>query len=142
MAALGRIGEENTIGAVLATLDDGSAAVRANGAEALGLIGSPTAIPALVSRLRDEDEEAWVRERTAEALGRIGSDVVLDALSQCLVEPRHSLREAAAEALRRIGAVRRIAIPPDRAPARLRASIQAFADACRARQDPASSPGS
>ncbi len=69
-------------------------------AEALGEIGDPRAIPALVGALKDENER--VRRAAAVALGRIGAPAV-PALIGALKDADREVRRAAAEALGRIG---------------------------------------
>jgi ABC-type multidrug transport system fused ATPase/permease subunit len=65
-------------------------------AKALGQIGDPQAVRALIQALRDEKEE--VRWAAAKALGEIG-----DALTQALRNEKEEVREAAARALGEIG---------------------------------------
>jgi len=53
-------------------------------AEALGLIGDPQAVPALVQTLNDKNEERRVRWKAAEALGAIGTSQAVAALIEVL----------------------------------------------------------
>lgn len=69
-------------------------------AQALGLIGDPRAVPALIETLKDED--ASVRICAARALGAIGEASAVPALNQAQNDEDASVREAAAEALEKI----------------------------------------
>ena len=82
------------------------ASVRWRAAEALGLIGSEQAIPALTTAL--QHEKAFVRQRAAEALGKIGSAQAILALTTALQHEDASVRWPAAEALGLIGSAQAI----------------------------------
>jgi HEAT repeat protein len=66
-------------------------------ARALGKIGDPRAIPALVSLLRGS--YVSVRVQAARALGAIGGTCAVSALTQARTDPSASVRAAAQEAL-------------------------------------------
>lgn len=71
-------------------------------AHSLGQIGSSTALPALIGRLRDENAEDDVRRESAVALGLIGDQSALPALREALTARDPYLALAAQEAIRRI----------------------------------------
>jgi HEAT repeat protein len=82
----------------------GSPQARALSAELLGLHGDISALPALVTSLRDHGQPVEVHLATAVALGRIASPSATDALTAVFViASLPVLRRAAAEALGRIG---------------------------------------
>lgn len=66
----------------LAQLRDGDTYKRMAAAKALGELGDPAALPALVAALDDGDE--WVATDAAEALGQIGSAEAVPALLETL----------------------------------------------------------
>ncbi|NEO31400.1 MAG: TIR domain-containing protein [Symploca sp. SIO3C6] len=130
--ALGNIGSQAAVPALIKTLEDQDCSVRGRAAEALGNIGSQAAVPALIKTLEDqdcsvcgraaeslgnigsqaavpaliralEDQDSSVRERVAEALGKIGSEAAIDALIKALEDKYSSVRRRAAEALGNIG---------------------------------------
>jgi hypothetical protein len=82
--ALGKIGSERAIDALVAMLQDENSNVRSYTAEALGKIGGERAIKALIPALQNQDSS--VRSYTAEALGKIGNAKVLSQLWQLWLE--------------------------------------------------------
>ncbi|MGO8683397.1 MAG: HEAT repeat domain-containing protein [Thermoleophilia bacterium] len=70
-AALGAIGDPQTLPALLPKLRDPAWQVRAQAARSLGLLGSSMAVLALQSAIFDESW--WVRQNCAEALSRLGT---------------------------------------------------------------------
>jgi HEAT repeat protein len=74
---------------------------RALACEALGKIGSPHAVPALVERLKDRRPE--VRMAAVRALGDIGSEEAVPALGDAFLERRVAPTDVINDALRRIG---------------------------------------
>jgi HEAT repeat protein len=70
-AALGAIGDPQTLPALLPALRDPAWQVRAQAARSLGLLGSSRAVFALQSAIFDESW--WVRRNCAEALNRLGT---------------------------------------------------------------------
>ncbi len=74
--------------------------MRRAAAEALGKIGDPQALPALIEALKDKD--SGVREVAAGALREIGPQA-LPALIEALKDKDSEVRRAAAEALGKIG---------------------------------------
>ena len=74
--------------------------MRRAAAEALGNIGDPPALPALLQALQDED--GGVRRAAAEALGNIGDPQALPALTQALQDKDGWVRRAAVKALKQL----------------------------------------
>jgi len=56
--------------------------VRWQAADALGEIGSPQAVEALITALKDKNENNSVRRKAAKALGKIGTPEILAKLIQ------------------------------------------------------------
>ncbi len=79
-----------------AVLEDNDRSVRRQAARALGLLGSGSAVPALVEALRDRDTE--VRAAAAEALGKVGDARAVLGLIAAL-QDQELIRFRAAEAL-------------------------------------------
>jgi HEAT repeat protein len=75
--------------------------IRWRAAIALGKTGDPSAVPALITALADENDH--VREEVAEALGIIGDDQAIDPLIQALRDPQRGVRLRAVKALEMIG---------------------------------------
>jgi HEAT repeat protein/energy-coupling factor transporter ATP-binding protein EcfA2 len=99
--ALGDIGSESAILALLKLLENINSDVRGRAADALGDIGSESAIPALLKLLKDSDSD--VRWRAADALGDIGSESAIPALLKLLEHTNSDVRWSAAFALGKIG---------------------------------------
>lgn len=95
--ALADIGEPAFEG-LAAALND-RRAVQA--AEALGLLGTPDAVPLLLAALKQS--EADVRRAAAQALGRIGDPEALSALGLALRDAQEVVQRAAAYALAELG---------------------------------------
>jgi len=105
-----KIGFQATEILVLSALEDQDSDVRKFAAEALGKIGSQTAIEPLLLAL-STDPDSDVRKSAAEALGEIGSQTAVESLLLVLSTDRDSdVRKSAAEALGKIGS--QIAIEP------------------------------
>jgi HEAT repeat protein len=86
-------------------LTDHSSALRV--AAVVGLLGAGPAAGAESARglaLRLKDDELWVRQLAAVALGAMGpaASIVLPALTEATTDEREEVRNAAAEAVRRI----------------------------------------
>lgn len=83
-------------------LKDPQPDLRARAAYALGMIGDPTAAPALSAGLKDPE---WaVRAMAAKALGRLRETESIPALAATLSDPQWWVRANAAEALKGKGA--------------------------------------
>lgn len=98
--ALGRIGSDKAINALLKALDNTEPEMRTDAAEALGYIGSKKAISASYKALNDSN--FWVRWRSARALGDIGSDKGITVLIEASEHSNWIVRKRAAEALANI----------------------------------------
>lgn len=81
-------------------LRDESVPVRATAAKALGRVGDPAAVPALIKALTDGTQ---VRAHAARALGAIGDPAAVPALTKVLTDEHWWPRSWALEALRGIG---------------------------------------
>ncbi|MDI9633292.1 MAG: HEAT repeat domain-containing protein [Methanolinea sp.] len=103
-----RMRDEGDVAGLLSALGHPDPAVQYAAAEALGELGEPSAVPALVEALAG-DRHPGVRWEAAEALARIGAPAV-DALVGILHHPDEDVRWKAAIALGEIGDER--AIPP------------------------------
>jgi HEAT repeat protein len=90
------------VAALAQALQDENKLVRKAAAEALGQIGDPRAVEALLASLRNDN---WrrVREAAAEALGQIGDARAVEPLLAALRDADPSIKVAAAEALGQIG---------------------------------------
>lgn len=97
LAALGELSLESLSEA----LDDPVVRVRASACEALGELGRPAALPALIARLDDEHPE--VRLAAVEALRRLGSPAAVEPLIRSLADPEGPVRHKAAQALADLG---------------------------------------
>jgi HEAT repeat protein len=76
-------------------------ALRAAAAEALGEIGVPIAVPALVAALADADPE--VRRQAATALGQVSDTSAVPAIAAVLGSGQHEVDRALAGALLSLG---------------------------------------
>lgn len=107
--ALGRIGDERAVPALLEALRGDDPWVRAAVTGALIQMGSP-AVDGLVDALRDEDKA--VRRAAAKAVGKIGERAddnrVVRGLSAALLDVDRGVRRFAAEALGRLGAAGKV----------------------------------
>jgi HEAT repeat protein len=81
-------------------LKDENEGVRRAATKALGELGDPQAVPALMEAIKVED--GGVRHAAAKALGKIGAPAI-SALIQALQDENRRVRWAAAEALGQIG---------------------------------------
>ncbi|MEM3031127.1 MAG: HEAT repeat domain-containing protein [Candidatus Micrarchaeia archaeon] len=100
--ALGMIGDDKAVPALIECLNDGNREVRGNATEALGHMKDRRSVPALIEKL--EDENARVRFSAALSLGRIGDARALPALRKALLEdPDVMVRTYAAASIGVIG---------------------------------------
>ncbi len=122
--ALGRIRDVRALPVLMQCLrPENDANIRRAAAEALGQIGHPLAVPALITVLADDN---WfVRWAGAYALGQIGESSVVNDLMTLLRDSHEKVRWAAAEALGKIG-------NPQAAPALIQALKDANWDVCKA----------
>jgi HEAT repeat protein len=131
-AALGNIGSESAVSALVEGIFDEDLYTSAQTVEALGKIGTELAVKGLLTALQHpdsqvrgeavfalgevgdrgidgiaaalEDKDIFVRGRAAKALGELGAERAIAPLDRCLrVEPGYYVRWNIAEALGRIG---------------------------------------
>ncbi len=98
--ALGKIGDNRAVPALMAAVCDTDRVVVFKAMFALGQIGDASAIPALLPFLGNEPKE--IREMLTQVLEQF-SDAAVPALTQALVHDRWQVREHAAEILGLIG---------------------------------------
>lgn len=91
--ALGRIGNDAAIGALVEALSDSDVRVRTRAVESCGAIGDPRCIEPLADRLDDSHEQ--VRRAAVAALAGIGTSRALDALSAATRSAEETVRLAA-----------------------------------------------
>ncbi|MHA1821579.1 MAG: HEAT repeat domain-containing protein [Promethearchaeota archaeon] len=99
--ALGEIGDERAVGALIAEANDEDGHIRAAIALALGKIKSKKAVPKLIELLNDT---MWyVRRDAAIALGKIGDLRSVDVLVDKLDDNYHEVKDKAAKAIEKMG---------------------------------------
>jgi len=101
IASLGRIGDRRAVNPLCAMLKNGHV-LRQHAAEALGEIGDPRTVGALIGVLGDACHA--VRVAAIRALSKIGDPRAIDPLVAVLGDPDASIRRIAASALCRIHA--------------------------------------
>ncbi len=99
--ALGNIGNEAAVSALINALNDKNSDVRMRATIGLGKIGNEVAVSALINALNHENY--YVRSNAAEALGNIGNQAAVSALINALNDKNSDVRSNAAEALGNIG---------------------------------------
>jgi HEAT repeat protein/DNA-binding phage protein len=105
---LGLIKPRTIIDSLVQQLQDEDRHIRERAAEALGVLGSAEAIPALIKTL-NTDKEGDVRRRSVEGLGSLGSAEAIPALLQALkTDKEGDVRNCAAEALGSLGSAEAI----------------------------------
>lgn len=93
--ALGRIGNESDVGALIETLKDISPKVRSAAATALGMIGDDRAIEPLLTLLKDDNTK--VRRAALEALNDLNiNEKHIDVIKICLRDQDPRVRELTA----------------------------------------------
>ncbi|HBY81548.1 MAG TPA: hypothetical protein DEG47_32200, partial [Cyanobacteria bacterium UBA11148] len=105
-ALLTNIKSEATIATLIKLAKHHDFNMRWRVAEALGKIGSNTAIPILLKLVQDSDVKDTyhtVRKMAAKALGKIGSNTAIPSLLKMLEDANSGVRESVAEALGEIG---------------------------------------
>ncbi|MFC6988589.1 HEAT repeat domain-containing protein [Haloplanus sp. GCM10025708] len=95
--ALGRLGDEKALPALVGALTDSDPRVRARAARACGKLGDPRAVDALRERVDGDDRR--VRRAAADALAAIGSKRALAALVDQVEDDSPEVRYVAASAL-------------------------------------------
>ncbi len=104
--AMGALGTQNAIDAVITKLDDPVLEVRLAAAEQLGALGNKTGEPEVLDVFTknltagvSQDDAERIRFRTALAIGRICTPSLTRYLPQFLAEPSKRIRLAAAQAV-------------------------------------------
>jgi len=69
-------------------------------AQGLGRLGDPAAVPALIELLNDAGRPYVARVAAAKSLGQLGGDEAIAALRRACHDPRPSVAQAAAQALK------------------------------------------
>lgn len=100
---LGDMQDRRALPALLVTLNDVDAEVRARSAHALGAIGDERAADRLIERLL-VDPVPFVRVAVARALGNVSTERAMQRLVEALADPEWWVRLRAIEALESIGA--------------------------------------
>jgi len=99
--ALGDLGDERAVEALIEALKDEDNFVRKMAATACGKIRGRKAVEPLIEALADDDP--FVRERATESLGKIGDDRAIDPLNHLIeVLECERFKAAAREALQEI----------------------------------------
>lgn len=101
--ALGRIGDDDSLAALVAATTDSDPRVRARAVESCGLLGHERCLDPLRARL--DDPIGLVRERAVRALGEIGSEDALRSLVPIARDGDESLRRIAVEELGQFGSL-------------------------------------
>ncbi len=105
--ALGRIGSEEAVDALIERLRDPQSTIRVQAARALGQIGDARAVPALVEGLKSPSVE--LQEVCAQALGEIGGRDSVKRLKVLVTDEQHNRTErvlvSGAEAVSKHGIV-------------------------------------
>ncbi|MEH1932765.1 MAG: HEAT repeat domain-containing protein [Nostoc sp.] len=99
--ALGKLGYEGAVSALIKALQDKDFWVPSSAADALGKIGNEAAVSALIKAL--QDEYFWVPSSATDALGKIGNEAAVSALIKALQHEDSKVRRSAAYALGKIG---------------------------------------
>jgi len=103
--ALGEIGDERVLPALIGTLDDPDARIRARALRSCGMLGDDRCVPHVRERLNDEYTS--VQEAAATALGSIGTERALEALVPVVTSSgTASVRRIAAEELGQFGSLK------------------------------------
>lgn len=95
--ALGGMGSEKSVAALIQALKDDNVAVRYAAATALSGHSEPKVVEALIGATRDEDK--FVRASAAYALGTTGVAVALKALMKCAEDENEVVRFSAVKAI-------------------------------------------
>jgi HEAT repeat protein len=95
--------EEGDLETLVEGLESNNVEVRRDAARMLGELEDPRAVPALIERL-EEDEDEFVRAFAASALGDIGDERAIEPLQNALDDEDERVRDAAAASLDQLGA--------------------------------------
>lgn len=102
-AALGRVGDENALSALMDALTDPDPRVRVQAVRSCGLIGDTRCVPALADRL--DDPSMQVKRAATNALGSIGTTRALKALVPVARAEDESIRQMAIDELGQLGSL-------------------------------------
>ncbi len=97
--ALRNIGGEDSVDALCAAFESKSALLKHEIAYVLGQMQNKHAVPVLIERLSDAEEDLMVRHEAAEALGAIGDRVAISTLEKFVVDPEPVISESCEVAL-------------------------------------------
>lgn len=92
--ALRNIGGVDAIEALAAAYSSKSALLKHEVAYVMGQMQDPAAVPHLINRLEDHDEDLMVRHEAAEALGAIGDRTALATLEKFVDDPEPVVAES------------------------------------------------
>ncbi len=97
--ALRNIGGKDSVEALAAAYESKSALLKHEIAYVMGQMQDPHAVPHLIERLEDGDEDVMVRHEAAEALGAIGDRTALDVLERFVHDDEVVIAESCEVAL-------------------------------------------
>lgn len=95
--------EEGDLETLLEGLESDNVVVRQDAARMLGELGDERAVPALIERL-EQDEDEFVRALSASSLADLGDERAIEPLQNALQDEDERVREAADVALAQLGA--------------------------------------
>ena len=96
---LDNIGGKDSVDALCAAFDSKSALLKHEIAYVLGQMQNNHAVPVLIERLSDDEEDLMVRHEAAEALGAIGDRVAISTLEKFVDDPEPVISESCEVAL-------------------------------------------
>ena len=97
--ALRNIGGKDSVEALAAAYESRSALLKHEIAYVMGQMQDPHAVPHLIERLEDAEEDVMVRHEAAEALGAIGDRTALDVLERFVDDDEVVIAESCEVAL-------------------------------------------
>ena len=97
--ALRNIGGKDSVEALAAAYESKSALLKHEIAYVMGQMQDPHAVPHLIERLEDREEDVMVRHEAAEALGAIGDRTALDVLERFVDDDEVVIAESCEVAL-------------------------------------------
>ena len=92
--ALRNIGGKDSVEALAAAYSSESALLKHEIAYVMGQMQDPHAVPYLIERLEDMEEDLMVRHEAAEALGAIGDRVAMGTLERFVTDPEPVISES------------------------------------------------
>ena len=97
--ALRNVGGKDSVDALAAAYESKSALLKHEIAYVMGQMQDPHAVPHLIERLEDAEEDVMVRHEAAEALGAIGDRTALDVLERFVDDDEVVIAESCEVAL-------------------------------------------